>query len=146
LGLARSERGDRAGVLRLGRRGLRLLLDTNAVIWFVAEPETLRGDAHDAIVDAQSDVFVSPVAIWEISIKQAVGRLRAPANLLERLAQEGFAPLAITWDHALAAGELPRHHGDPFDRMLVAQAMIEGLTLISRDRVFVHYDVPLLPA
>jgi PIN domain nuclease of toxin-antitoxin system len=84
--------------------------------------------------------------VWEISIKQAAGKLKAPPELLDELARIGFARLPITWEHAFEAGTLPRHHGDPFDRMLVAQARVEDLTLVTRDLVFARYGVPVLPA
>lgn len=89
---------------------------------------------------------MSPVAVWEIAIKQAAGKLEAPAALLERVAEKRYAPLPITWEHALEAGMLPRHHGDPFDRMLVAQARLEGLTVVTRDPIFGSYDVAVFTA
>ena len=81
---------------------------------------------------------------WEISIKQAAGRLDAPEDLLDAVAANDFETLAITLDHAMAAGRLPAYHGDPFDRMLIAQAAIEGCTLVSVDRRFSDYEVDLL--
>jgi PIN domain nuclease of toxin-antitoxin system len=112
----------------------------------VGDPSRLRADARAAIAEDARDVFVSPVALWEISIKQAAGKLEALPELVETLVEEGFAQLPITWEHALVAGALPRHHGDPFDRMLVAQAQLEGLTLATRDPIFERYDVRVLPA
>lgn len=103
-------------------------------------------DAFRAIEDSGNDVFVSPVAVWEISIKEAAGKLRPPRDLLTLLHARGLGALPITWEHGLAAGALPRHNGDPFDRMLVAQAQLEGLTLVTRDPVFEQYDVRVLPA
>jgi PIN domain nuclease of toxin-antitoxin system len=88
-------------------------------------------------------VLVSAASIWEIEIKRATGRLEAPGDVGERALDEGFAPLSITFEHALAAGRLPRHHRDPFDRMLVAQASIDGLTLVTADGELSAYEVPL---
>jgi PIN domain nuclease of toxin-antitoxin system len=84
--------------------------------------------------------------IWEISVKQAAGKLRAPDELLDRLAGGGYASLPIAWEHGLEAGRLPPHHADPFDRMLIAQARLEGLTVVTRDPAFARYDVPVLAA
>jgi len=90
-------------------------------------------------------VVVSTASVWEIAIKQAAGRLDAPDDLLEALAANDFAPLPITAAHGIAAGALPTHHADPFDRMLIAQAQIEGLTLVTVDRRFSDYEVDVLP-
>jgi PIN domain nuclease of toxin-antitoxin system len=90
-------------------------------------------------------VFVSAASIWEIEIKQAQGRLTVPADLLSLIEQTGFDALAVTFEHAVEAARLPLLHRDPFDRMLVAQARIEGLTLASADRELARYDVPTRP-
>ena len=90
-------------------------------------------------------MVVSAASAWEITIKKAAGRLDAPDDLVEALATDGFETLPITVAHAIAAGALPPHHADPFDRMLIAQARSDGLTLISIDRRFDQYDVELLP-
>ena len=90
-------------------------------------------------------MVVSAVTAWEIAIKKALGRLEAPDDLPEALEVNDFDTLDITVDHALAAGALPGHHTDPFDRMLIAQAQLHGLTLISIDKRFADYDVELLP-
>jgi PIN domain nuclease of toxin-antitoxin system len=91
-------------------------------------------------------VTVSAASVWEIEIKRSTGKLRAPAPLRERVDDEGFAALPITVEHAILAARLAQHHSDPFDRMLVAQAQLEGLTLVTRDPVFDRYDVRVLPA
>ena len=88
-------------------------------------------------------LFVSAVTIWEVSVKRALGKLTAPANLADTLRRTGMQPLSITWDHAAAAGALPPHHSDPFDRLLIAQAQLEGLRLMSEDRAFRRYDIDL---
>lgn len=89
-------------------------------------------------------MFFSAVSIWEISIKQAKGKLQVPAHLLDTLQEQGFAELKVDSRHALRAGSLPSHHADPFDRMLVAQAQCEGLTLVTCDPNIAAYDVSVL--
>jgi PIN domain nuclease of toxin-antitoxin system len=91
-------------------------------------------------------VAVSAVSPWEIEIKRATGKLDAPGDLPARLRDLGFVPLAITVEHGVAAGTLPLHHRDPFDRMLIAQAQLEGLTIVTRDRRFEPYEIQTLAA
>jgi PIN domain nuclease of toxin-antitoxin system len=124
---------------------MRVLLDTHILLWWLADDERLLAQAAVAIADPDTEVVVSAASAWEISIKQASGRLDAPDDLLEAVAANHFETLAITVDHAMAAARLPAHHADPFDRMLVAQAQIEGLTLVSVDTRFSDYEVELLP-
>jgi PIN domain nuclease of toxin-antitoxin system len=122
-----------------------LLLDTHVLLWWLADDPTLPRWAAGPIADPDTTVLVSAASVWEISIKQAIGRLEAPDDLLEVL-EDDFDTLSMTAAHAMAAGRLPAHHADPFDRMLIAQARIEGLTLVSVDRRFADYDVSLLAA
>jgi len=117
----------------------------NAQLWWLADDPLLPEEATVAIADAGTEVVVSAATAWEISIKAASGRLVAPDDLLDALAANDFDTLAISAGHAIAAGRLPAHHPDPFDRMLIAQARAEGLTLVSVDRRFPAYDVELLP-
>lgn len=124
----------------------RFLLDTHALLWWMAEPQRLDGRAHEAIADPSNEVFVSSINAWEIAVKHALGKLQAPDNLEASIKKQGFTPLALTFRHAEQAGTLPPHHGDPFDRMLVAQAQIEGLIVVTRDRHISHYDVPTMAA
>lgn len=123
-----------------------LLLDTHVLIWALAEEPGLASAARSAIWDEGNDVAVSPVSAWEIEIKRSVGKLDVPHDLVEELANARFSPLSITIDHALAAGRLPLYHRDPFDRMLIAQAQIEGLTIVTRDSQIEQYDVPVMRA
>ena len=123
---------------------MKVLLDTHILLWWLDEDPALPPRAGDAIADSDTTVVVSAATAWEIAIKKAVGRLDAPDDLLDALDANAFDTLAITAAHALAAGELPAHHTDPFDRMLIAQARAEGLTLISVDRRFSDYEVDLL--
>ena len=125
---------------------MNLLLDTHVLLWALDSPERLDDRARDAIRDPRNRVLVSSASAWEISIKTALGKLRFDGDLTGVLKAVGFDPLAIDVEHALAAGALPPVHRDPFDRMLVAQARAEGLTVVTRDDVFESYDVPTLRA
>ena len=118
---------------------MRLLLDTHTLIW--AAREELRDDVHKAIEEVADSVFVSAATIWEIEIKRALGRLQAPEDMIERVDESGYERLPITFEHAREAGRLPLLHGDPFDRILVAQARTEGMTLASADAALRRYDV-----
>lgn len=122
-----------------------LLLDTHVVLWWLADDPSLSEETKDKL-DHEPDVWVSAVTIWEIAIKQALGKIDAPADLPERVRDSGFRELPIGFAHALAAGRLPMIHRDPFDRMLVAQASCEDLTLVTRDPFCQKYDVAILPA
>ena len=123
---------------------MRLLLDTHALLWWLAGDE-LSAEATDEIANPDNLIYVSSVSTWEISIKQALGKVTVMGDLASAIAED-FEPLAITHGHARLAGELPIHHRDPFDRMLIAQAQIEGLTLVTRDEKFRPYGVALLTA
>jgi PIN domain nuclease of toxin-antitoxin system len=126
--------------------GVRLLLDTNALIWALAEPQCLSAQASDEITDSSNEVFVSVVSAWEIGIKKAKGRLDFPDDLESMLARREFEALPLTLGHALAVESLPHEHHDPFDRMLVAQAQLEKLTLITSDRTLGRYPIATMPA
>lgn len=125
---------------------MRLLLDTNALIWWLAEDPCLQPRTAEAIEAADNDVLVSAVSVWEIEIKRRKGALTSPNNVALQVRAAGFRPLPITDAHAQMAGRLPRHHGDPFDRMLVAQAHLEGAVLVTSDGELDRYGVPILPA
>ncbi|HEV2873641.1 MAG TPA: type II toxin-antitoxin system VapC family toxin [Thermoleophilaceae bacterium] len=124
---------------------MRFLLDTHVLIWW-ARREPLSEQTRDAVADPSNKVVVSAASIWEAEIKAAAGRLRLGRNLGREAEEHGFEQLAITFAHAAHAARLPPHHGDPFDRMLVAQAQLEGLTLATRDPVFDGYAVAVLRA
>jgi PIN domain nuclease of toxin-antitoxin system len=124
---------------------VRLLLDTHALLWWLAD-EGLNAEAREAITDPANLVAVSAASAWEISIKKALGKLAAPDDLEQQVQTGGFVSLPISIAHAIAAGRLPRHHDDPFDRMLIAQALAEGLTIVTRDKRFDDYGVALLAA
>jgi PIN domain nuclease of toxin-antitoxin system len=123
-----------------------LLLDTHVLLWWLANDPSLGEEAREGISAPDSLVFVSAATAWEISVKQALGKLDVPSDLLRQVELNRFEPLPITDSHAYAAGALPRHHDDPFDRMLVAQAVAEGLTLVTRDPRMDNYDVSTLVA
>jgi PIN domain nuclease of toxin-antitoxin system len=125
---------------------VRLLLDTNALLWTLAEPERLASHAAEKIADESNEVFVSVVSAWEIGVKRAKRRLEAPEDLTSMLAEKRFDALPVTMPHALAVEALPHHHHDPFDRMLVAQARVENLVLVTSDREMRHYPIALMQA
>ena len=120
-----------------------LLLDTHIALWAITGDATLGEEFLDRLRH-DPDIYLSPVSLWEITIKQATGKLPGPADLAEQVRDVGFRELPVTHAHAIAAGRLPPHHRDPFDRMLVAQAAAEGLTLVSRDESIAMYDVDVL--
>ncbi|HZC62479.1 MAG TPA: type II toxin-antitoxin system VapC family toxin [Streptosporangiaceae bacterium] len=122
-----------------------LLLDTHVVLWWLTDDPTLSDDIKTRL-DHDPDVYVSAATVWEVTIKQAAGKLTEPADLPERIRGSGFADLAISSEHAIAAGCLPLIHRDPFDRMLVAQAQCEDFTLVTRDPQCQKYEVAVLPA
>ena len=124
----------------------KLLLDTHAFLWWLGNDPQLGPKAREAISDERNDVFISAVTGWEIAIKRSIGKLSAPDNLDALLDDEGFSVLPITFYHGEQAGSLPPHHKDPFDRMLIAQAQAEGLTIVTRDEHIPEYGVRVLPA
>jgi PIN domain nuclease of toxin-antitoxin system len=123
-----------------------LLLDTHALIWWLEGGARLREQARAAISSRANEVRVSSVSAVEISIKVAKGKLRAPGDLVAQLARHGFTALPVMIEHGIAMLGLPATHGDPFDRLLIAQARCEGFTIVTADRVFAAYNVPILPA
>lgn len=125
---------------------MRLLLDTHVLLWWLDYNPKLSPVACRAINDPATTVAVSAASAWEIAIKAALGKLEAPSDLEARLVTDRLDPLPITVAHALEAGALPRHHDDPFDRMLVAQARLDGYTLVTADPVLGRYQVAILPA
>ena len=121
----------------------KLLLDTYVFLWWRANDPILQGAARSAIAGADV-VFVSAATAWEAAIKASLGRLDLPDTVESGVEDSGFEKLQISFSHAEAAAELPSHHGDPFDRMLVAQAVSEDLTLVTHDRKLEAYEVPIL--
>lgn len=125
---------------------MRLLLDAHALLWFAGSPDELAQPARQAIVDA-SEVNVSAASLWEISTKLTLGKLDSDVDDIPgELERWGVGTVPVTAVHAWAAGALPFHHRDPFDRMLVAQAQLEGLTIVTRDPQIARYQVAVLAA
>jgi PIN domain nuclease of toxin-antitoxin system len=120
-----------------------LLLDTHIALWGITA-DSILGDEFLDRLRHDPDIFLSPVTLWEITIKQAAGKLDGPPDLAERVRDMGFRELPVTHAHAIAAGRLPVLHRDPFDRVLIAQATIEGLTLVTRDADIQRYEIDLL--
>jgi len=127
---------------------VRALLDTHAFLWWIAGDERLSVHASQSIADGRNEIFVSAASIWEIAIKGRLGRLSIPGDpgrfIGGQIVENSFRGLPIVAGHALRVWELPDHHRDPFDRMLVAQAQVEGLALISRDQQVSRYDVEVV--
>lgn len=124
---------------------MRLLLDTHALVWWLADDPRLSRAAGAALDRAENDLFISAVSGYEIVYKQRAGRLpNAPEDLARRLQRASITVLPITLDHALAAAALLGPHRDPWDRIMMAQALAEGLTVVTVDRVFDQYGVPVL--
>ncbi len=117
---------------------MNLLLDTSVLLWWLADSPRLSKDARE-LITASPVVRVSAATTWEIEIKRALGKLKAPADLEEAISASHFVPLAITVAHSIAAARLPRLHEDPFDRMLIAQANAEALTLVTSDQRLKDY-------
>ena len=127
---------------------MRALLDTHAFLWWIVGDERLSDCASRAIADRRNEIFVSAASIWEIAIKGRLGRLSIPGDpgafIGGQIVENSFRGLPIVAGHALRVWDLPDHHQDPFDRLLVAQAQVEGLTLVSRDRQVARYEVEVL--
>jgi PIN domain nuclease of toxin-antitoxin system len=125
---------------------VKLLLDTHLLLWAAVEPERLSRQARALMENADNELLFSPASLWEIAIKKMQGRadFQADARLLRRnLLNNGYRELLITGEHAVAVGDLPPLHKDPFDRLLVAQSMVEGITLLTADAMVARYPAPI---
>ena len=122
---------------------MRLLLDTHVFLWWRADGARLKRDVRKAIATADV-VWISAACGWEVAIKQGLGKLRIKDSFASMVHDSEFDELPITLRHAERAGALPPHHADPFDRMLIAQALTEDATLVTHDRRFGSYDVPIV--
>lgn len=125
---------------------MKLLLDTHTFLWWLNDERKLGREARRAIEDPSNAVAVSVASVWEIALKRASGKLDAPGDIAGWIAKSGLSELPIETEHAVASAELPRHHKDPFDRLLVAQAQVEQMTLVARDDEIDKYDVAVLDA
>jgi PIN domain nuclease of toxin-antitoxin system len=124
----------------------RFLLDSHVLLWWLDGADRLAEPAMAAISEGDNDVIVSVATIWELTIKQASGKLRIDGDLRQQLREQWFDELPITGRHAAEVEALPPHHRDPFDRLLIAQARCEGLTIVTADQTMNDYDVPVLAA
>jgi PIN domain nuclease of toxin-antitoxin system len=120
-----------------------LLLDTHTLLWWLAG-EPMTEEVEDRLADPDTLAVVSAASVWEIAIKRQLGKLDFDGSIAYEADDGDFEPLSITPEHAERAGQLPDHHRDPFDRLLIAQAQVEGLTIVTRDVRFEAYDVELL--
>lgn len=123
-----------------------LLLDTHIALWAFASPKLLKPEIRAAIADPRNTVVVSAISVWEVEIKRALGKIDAPEGFAALCIERGFDALDITFRHAEVASALPPHHSDPFDRMLIAQAIAEDLELVTKDRAMSAYDVRVVAA
>jgi len=121
---------------------VRLLVDTHIFLWWCADDRRLGSAEREAIRNPANEVYLSAASVWEIVLKQALGRLRVPEPASAAALRLGFQPLPITFEHAEATASLPSLHRDPFDRLLVAQARVESLTLITHDPSIRSYPGP----
>ncbi len=124
---------------------MRLLLDTHILLWWLDDDAKLGAALRAAIVDGANEVFVSSITVAEIEIKKALGKLGVPRELLTLLDEAGIATLPLAASHSQQLRDLPPHHADPFDRLLIAQAQVENLALATADSAFAAYEVQLLP-
>jgi len=123
---------------------MNFLLDTHILLWWLENDSKLSGEIRSVVSDPNNLIFVSAISSWEIAIKQSLGKLTLPNNLEEALDISRFEVLSITLAHGIRVADLPMHHKDPFDRMLISQALVEGLTIITVDNKFKLYEVSLL--
>ncbi len=123
---------------------MRILLDTHVFLWWNSNPEMIAPPLRAAIREPRNDISISAASVWEIAIKRAIGKLSFVRGIVGAIAGHRFELLPITGEHAEHAGDLPRHHADPFDRLIVAQAVLEGMVLGTQDARMKPYGVALL--
>ena len=127
---------------------MRILLDTHCWLWWIAEPDKLNENARRQIEDHGNTIFLSAASSWEIAIKYSIGKLKLPEPpeqfVPKRLARDAVSPLAIQHVHALHVARLPKHHRDPFDRLIISQAQLEGISIMTVDQQFELYEVELI--
>ena len=121
---------------------MRVLIDTHYLLWWLDDAPELGEPGRELISAPENLIFFSAASVWELRIKEGIGKVELPASFSEVLAAQAFEPLSVTVAHTHALRGLPLHHRDPFDRMLVAQARVEGLTVLTRNKVIALYDVP----
>ncbi len=127
---------------------MKYLLDTSVWLWSLGGSDRINAEGLQVLAGGRDDLYLSAASSWEIAIKSAIGRLRLPEPVAiyvpKRMAAQGIRPLPISHAHALAVAELPRHHNDPFDRLIIAQAQAEEMAIMTADRAFRRYQVSLL--
>jgi PIN domain nuclease of toxin-antitoxin system len=123
---------------------VRLLLDTHTLLALLSSDYPLSTDAQATMERPNAELLASAVNVWEIAIKRSIGKLKAPDDLIERIDATGTELLSITARHANATATLPLHHRDPFDRLLIAQAKLEGCAILTKDPAFAAYDIPVI--
>jgi PIN domain nuclease of toxin-antitoxin system len=123
---------------------LKLVVDTHAALWLLADDRRLSETARRLLADDDIPCFLSTASVWEAAIKRSIGKLTVPADFHRQMALRGISSIPVYENHAAAVAELPLHHRDPFDRLLVAQAQLEGMSILSSDPQLRAYDVPVL--
>jgi PIN domain nuclease of toxin-antitoxin system len=123
---------------------VRLLVDTNALLWWRDESSRLPPRVSDQIRDPDNNIVISIISFWEISVKRTLGKLRFIEDFEEVMADEAFDLLTVTYAHLRLLGDLPQHHRDPFDRLLIAQALAERIPIVTADRAFAPYGVDIV--
>jgi PIN domain nuclease of toxin-antitoxin system len=123
---------------------LKLLLDTHAALWWLADDDRIGDDVARHLTDDSNQVLISAVVVWEVAIKRSLGKLEAPEAVGQTLIEAGAQPLPVTIEHAAAVERLPWIHRDPFDRLLVAQALSEDAAIVSRDEPLSQYGVSIV--
>lgn len=125
---------------------MKYLLDTHVVLWWLIEPQTIAAKARTIILNRNNKIFISSVSFWEMVVKENLGRLTLPQNMIELLKNEGFEMLPFVYEEAFAIIDLPDIHQDPFDRMLIAQAKYNDLVFITRDQKLLKYPIECIKA
>lgn len=144
-------RDDGAGTPLVARKPparptVKILVDSHVLLWWLDDPRRIALPTRALIADPANVVFFSAASVWEIGLKSGKGKLRIDGDIVAALQADGFEPLPVTTAHAAHSLALPDTHGDPFDRMLIAQALADGLVLATRDRLILQYDVPTVEA
>ncbi len=125
---------------------MKLLLDTHALLWASSSPQELSVEAREEIAKESNVVFVSHASLWELRIKESIGKIKLPKTFYRDLHPAGFELLPIHLNHIETFGKLPLHHRDPFDRMLIAQAQVDQLILVTRDETLAKYSIKIIGA
>lgn len=125
---------------------MKALIDTHVLLWWLEDPGLISPKARKIIENARNFVFYSSAVIWEIILKQSIGKLKIPNEFYGLLDGQNFTPLSINIEHAFALKDLPGLHSDPFDRIMVAQALYENMVLLTRDRNILKYDIQTIKA